>query len=907
MPRPSALVVFACVVLACGPNAPSGRLSNGSQAAAEADPAPPPRADGRLPPGIAPVRYRLELTIDPSAKGFFGRTRIAIQIERPTRAIVLHGRDLSIQTVAITSRSGKQWATARARRAAGSKSEAEELVLTVERELAPGAGEIDLQYQAAFADGLAGVYRVKEGGRDYAFTQFEPTDARRAFPCFDEPGFKVPFELSLTTPEELVAVANTRLVRRSVHHQSGLATHEFESSKPLPSYLVAFAVGELELVAGPSDPVPIRAVTAKGKGALSALAIETADEQLRLLTEWFDQPYPYEKLDLVAVPDFAAGAMENAGLVMFREELLLLDRVRASSGSRRALVGIMAHELAHQWFGNLVTLAWWDDLWLNEAFASWMGSKIVARHKPALGAELEALSAKARVMAIDALRSTRKVRQPVRSSSEALEAFDAITYTKGMSILGMVESWLGEDRFQNGVRSYVARHRHRTATAKDLFAALEESTGRRVSPVMDSFLDQTGVPLVTVELDCGGRRPGARGPAKLVLTQSEYRPLGVEPGPAKTWQFPVCARYRSDQTRRACVLVDGPRVELPLEGGRCPTMVFPNADDRGYYHFALPASELATLAAGGARFLQPAERIGLLGNAWALTRSGALGVDRYLALLRHFRNEPTRAVWERVTGSLDEIERALISEAERPAFERLVSELLGPTARRLGFMPRPSDGDDERLLRRELFDALGRLGNDAWVREQAATVALAWLADPDAVDADAAAVALPIHARSGDERLFEMLRVKLRVAKTPEQRRIAIAGLTALAEPSLVERVLGMLFEPELLKAQDVKYVLPALFARRAPREIAWAWLQKHFDPLQKRLPPFAFGRVAWLIATFCDDAKVQSAAQFLAPRLAKLEGADKPMRQALEAGKLCAAFARGQRRAWRQSQGATP
>jgi cytosol alanyl aminopeptidase len=593
--------------------------------------------------------------------------------------------------------------------------------------------------------------------------------------------------------------------------------------------------------------------------------------------------------------------------VTFREELLLLDRERASSGSRRALVGVMAHELAHQWFGNLVTLAWWDDLWLNEGFASWLGTKIVARHKPALGAELEALGAKSRVMAVDALRTTRKVRQPVRSSSEALEAFDSITYTKGMSILGMVESWLGEDRFQAGVRAYVARHRHRTATAKDLFAALEQATGQRVSPVMDSFLDQTGVPLVTVELECGGKRPGAPGPAKLVLTQSEYRPLGIEPGPAKRWQFPVCARYRSDKDRRACVVVDDQRVELPLEGGRCPTAVFPNAEDRGYYHFALPAAELDALAAGGDRFLQPAERIGLLGSAWALTRSGALGVDRYLSLLPRFRNERSRAAWERITSSLDEIDRALIGEAERPAFERLVSDLLGPTARRLGFSPGPNDGDDQRLLRRELLAALGKLGNDAWTRAQAERVALAWLADPESVDTDAAAVALPLHARSGDERLFDALRERLRAAQTPEQRLIAIGGLTGLSDPGLVERVLAMMLEPQALKAQDVRYVLPALFARRETRAVAWSWLQRHFDRLEKRLPAFVFGRVAWLVASFCNEAEVESAAAFLAPRLAKLEGTDKPMRQAREAGKLCAAFARGQRRALIETLGATP
>lgn len=886
------LCALVLATLSCGPSAP-GRASSPARAepSARPDPSPPPRADGRLPPGVRPLGYRLELTVDPREKSFFGRSVVRIEVEQPGFAIVLHGRDIRVLTAAVSSRAGKQWATAKPRLAAGSRGEPEELVLIVERELPKGPAELDIQYEAPFADGLAGLYRVDVDGRKYAYTQFEPMDARRAFPCFDEPSFKVPFELAVTTPDDLTAVANTPLRERKLHHQSGLATHLFEPSPPLPTYLVALAVGQLDVAPGPESPVPIRAVTAQGRSALTTLARDTAHQQLELLADYFGEPYPYAKLDLVAVPDFGAGAMENPGLVTFREELLLLDSRRASAGARRALANVMAHELAHQWFGNSVTLAWWDDLWLNEGFASWMGTKIVERASPALGAAFEALAAKSRVMGLDALESARRVRQPVRSSSEALEAFDGITYVKGMSVLAMVESWLGEDVFRNGVRSYVQRHRHSTARARDLVSALEAASGKPVSQVMDGFLDQTGVPLVRLEQRCD-----ASG-ARLSIVQSVHRPLGVAGGDEKLWRFPICVRLAGAKDDRVCTLLETRSSELDLGKG-CPKLISPNAGELGYYRWLLPERELRALATRQRGALSTAERLGLVGNAWALVRSGALGADVYLELLRGFADEPSRIVWESIASSLDELERTLASEAERAALARYVDALAGRAARRLGWTPRADDGDERRLLRRTLLGLLVRHGDAAWVREGAAEVARSWLSDPLAVDPDVAAVALPSFAKSADAAFVTALFERLKGASTPEQRMIAISGLTGVREPALVRRVLDALLDPALLKAQDVRYVLPPLFWGRETRELAWSWLVAEFDRLRVRLPPFAFGRVAWVTASFCDDARVERAAAFLGPRLAKLEGADKPMRQAVEAGKLCAALARGQREA---------
>ncbi len=454
------LALLGLAATSCPAPSPSSRWKPDPPAPpALPDPTPPPRDDGRLSSDVHPLRYDLDLSIDPEATSLSGRVRIGVTLDHPTRAIVLHARGPKVLTAAISSKEGKQWAQAKSRRASHSKDDPEELVLVVDKEVSAGAAEIDLQYEAPYAPNLQGAYRVEQGGKHFVFTQFEPNDARRAFPCFDEPGFKVPVHVTLTVPEGNLAVSNMPELRKRENRRSGLVSYEFRVSPPLPTYLVAFAVGAFEVRQGARDPVPIRLISLPGKAKLGTLALDAARDELALLTDYFGTPYPYPKLDLVAVPEFAAGAMENAGLITFREERLLLDEAHTSIDSRRALGGILAHELAHQWFGNLVTMKWWNNVWLNEGFATWMGTKISDRWHPAYGALSEGAQRKHWVMGVDSLPSARKVRQPVHSSSEALEAFDGITYVKGASVLGMAERWVGESVMRRGVQNYLAQHR----------------------------------------------------------------------------------------------------------------------------------------------------------------------------------------------------------------------------------------------------------------------------------------------------------------------------------------------------------------------------------------------------------------------------------------------------------------
>jgi alanyl aminopeptidase len=896
-------IIFAMALTGCAasPAAPAGSSTSsaapGGTIAAQVDSVPPPRGDGRLPAGVKPTRYTMDLSIDPSKKTFGGEVRIGVNLERPLRAIVMHGRGITVTEAFLHTARGKLVGKADLRMAAGSREDPEELVLVFPSEAPAGEAELELRYEAPFNHGLHGLYHVEDNGVSYAFTQFEPNDARRAYPCFDEPGFKVPFELNITVPKGSMAVSNTKVARQHDNAAANTVTFHFEKSPPMPTYLVAFGVGPFDVLEGPKSPVPIRLISAKGKSGLGKLAVETAAAHLDLLGKYFDRVYPYTKLDVVAVPNFASGAMENPGFVTFREELLLVDPEHASTQSRRAMAGVIAHELAHQWFGDLVTMQWWDDLWLNEAFASWMSRKIVDQWRPASQSRLESVGERSNVMAHDSLSTARKIRNPVNSTSDALEAFDGITYGKGQAVLTMIESWLGEEPFREGMRRYVKKHEWGNATAADLYAALSEASGRDVGKVMNSFTDQTGVPVVTAACHAG---EGADASASLQIRQEEYRTLDRKGPSNKLWHIPVCVVYDGgEKIERECILLDSAETKLELgkrrakggDNGGCPAYLYPNAGESGYDRIKLDRADLDKLTKTGLGKLTDLERFGLVSNAWAQVWSGDLPASAYFDVLGSFKKESSRLVWREIIDSLYAADKAVVTDAARPAFAKFVRDTLGPTAHRLGWTTKKDEPDEQKLLRVSVLTALGTLGRDDWALAQAKRVADAWLTDPFQVDADLAKAALPVAAKQPSESLFERLQLVLKSPRTPEVRVLALSGLASFDEPKYVERVLDMMVD-KTVKAQDLQYIFRPLSSRRATRDLTYAWLEKHFDEVAKIIPRFVVGRLAHVMASMCDTGQVRAAEAFFAPRLAKIDGTEKPLRQSVEDGLRCAALA---------------
>ncbi|HZI02699.1 MAG TPA: M1 family metallopeptidase, partial [Archangium sp.] len=472
----------------------------------------------RLGPQVKPTGYTVELTVDPEKEGFDGVVEIALALSESTRQIWLHGKGLTVKEATLTA--GGQPRPARA------VTEGDTFIgFLLENPVGPGTATLRVAYQGlALAKETVGLFRQKDGDNWYALTQFQPDDARRAVPCFDEPGFKVPWQLTLRVPGGQRAFANAP-VESEQTGPDGWKTVRFRTTPPLPSEVVAFAVGPFETVdAAPAGQkgTPVRIVVPKGRTAEAAYAAQATPPLLGLLEDYFGIPYPYEKLDVLAIPrPVLFGAMENPGLVTFQMPLLLARPEHDTLSRQRRFALVQAHELAHQWFGNLVTLAWWDDTWLNESFADWLALKVTGQWQPAWNMDAERVRDRANAMTADRLVTTRRIQQPVESEGDILTAFDgAITYDKGNAVLAMFESWVGPERFRDGVRAHMRQHAHANATAADFFQALSEASGTDMTAPLSTFLHQPGVPLVTLALQCA-----AGAPPKLTLAQRRFLPV----------------------------------------------------------------------------------------------------------------------------------------------------------------------------------------------------------------------------------------------------------------------------------------------------------------------------------------------------------------------------------------------
>jgi alanyl aminopeptidase len=534
----------------------------------------------RLGREVTPTFQSIRLTVDPRHHEFSGQTTIEVAVHKTVSQLRFHARDMKLDRVALHGVAGSV--------AVIHESSAEKGLVTarIAHALAPGAYTLEIDFAARFNTQAASLYRMETGGAAYAFTQFESDDARGAFPCWDEPEFKYPFQITLTVPRSDLAVTNT-LIEKETVMESVTGEYKiviFQKTPPMPTYLLAISVGPLEAIPVPDLRIPGRIIAPQGQAALTAEAAKVTAPILSALEKYFGRAYPYEKLDQIAVPEFWPGAMENAGLVTYADSILLVDSRAASVAQKRNLVAVMAHELSHMWFGDLVTMEWWDDLWLNESFASWMGDKITHQLYPELSIDTEEIAGADRAMLTDAKPSTRAVRQPVSANENFLQTADELAYQKGQRVLGMFERWIGPEKFRQGVIGYLKAHEWKNAAAADLWKALGAAAGKDVNTPMATFLDQGGVPLVSVEPAKGG----------VMLRQHRFLNFGVE-APAATWQIPVVLKFPAGDPKT--VLLTGAEQFVPLD--RTPAWVHPNAGEEGYYRWKVPAVMLVAMMEKG--------------------------------------------------------------------------------------------------------------------------------------------------------------------------------------------------------------------------------------------------------------------------------------------------------------------
>ena len=886
------LLALTCVA-GCGASNDLTVAPTASSAPTVAVNAPPPLETGRLPPLAKPTHYALDLSVDPKDDHLSGVAKISLEVPAPTDVIVLHGRELTYKRAWITDKGEAVTATITPRSSVKNIGTPDEIVLGLPRKVS-GSVELSIEYSALFTDQLVGAYKTVVAGDSYVFTQFEPMDARRAFPCFDEPGFKVPFDISITTPKGNIAIANAAETGRTDSSDKKWLTFKFAPTKPLPTYLVAFAVGPLEVLSAPSSKVPLRVVTVKGKTPLGTTALDATKSFVDIMEKYFATPYPYDKLDLVAVPDFAAGAMENAGLITFREELILVDKDHTPASALRNVGVVIAHELSHHWFGDLVTMSWWDDLWLNEGFATWMETKVVDAWRPELGEGISAVSSRTDAMNLDARPSARAIRREVRSASDADEAFDAIIYDKGAAVLGMLETWLGPEAFQRGVQQYLKAHAYGSATAADLFEALGEASKKDVVSVASSFFDKPGVPLVSVEVDC---KTDPKSPK--VLLKEERLLVEAKPGSTKTeghWKVPVCIDYEGHKGSPVCTLLEGDAGSIDLgkvSGGTptCPKWVAPNVDERGYYRYALTADMFRALAKAD---VSARTRFGVLDNAAALVQAGKLGADVLFDLVdlekpvaKAKLSASDGLIVSKLISTLEGI-GLWVEDADRPRFAKLVAADLIPLAKELGVDPKKGEPDDARLLRRDLLLGIAPLVDDPWLKSESEKHVAAMLKDPSSVDGDTITPLAIVAARNGDAARFDAFVALLKKSQSPQLRSGLLLALGSFSDPVLLRRALDLMLDPEM-KKQDGFYLLRAAGKLPASRPIILAWLGDHAEDIKAKLPTFMRAAIVDELV-MCDATSVAKAHSLFDGKLGDVEGGERALVQLFERADLCIA-----------------
>jgi puromycin-sensitive aminopeptidase len=816
----------------------------------------------RLPRTATPSRYDLQVDTDLEASTFRGSVDVAIDVHERTSAVVLNAADLRLGPAWVTTAGGERRDADRL----DVDAETQRLTVRFGSALEPGEYVLHVGFAGRLNDMLFGYYRSKYTDGDgtehiIGTTHFEPTDARKAFPCWDEPDLKAVFALTLVADEHLAILANAPEVSREPAGDSRVRVR-FADTMPMSTYLVAYCVGQLE-VTDPIDVdgVPLRIVHVPGKGDLTRFGLEIGAFSLRFFSEYYGIPYPDRKVDLIALPDFAAGAMENIGLVTFRETYVLIDPERSTQSEVEAVALVIAHELAHMWFGGLVTMQWWNGLWLNEAFATLMENLAVDAFRP----DWDVWSSFRRTCTVafdvDALESTRPIEYPVRSPDDAHGMFDTLTYTKGAAVLRMIEQYLGAERFRSSIQRYLREHAHGNTETHDLWDAMEAETGEPAAHIMDGWIFQGGYPVIAVEPDDG----------ELRLRQQRFRYEGGDDG--SRWDVPLLVRDAGDDDVER-VLVPPHGADVALAPG---SLAVANAGESSFVRVRYDDDLLERVSAGLGE-LRAVERYGIVDDTWAGAIAGAIPVPAYLTFLERFRDEQDLYVWQIVLSSLGALER-LVEGAPRQALHRWIRDLLAPIASALGPEAGAGDSDLRRSLRGAVLSSLALLGDDADAVDRArALEERARSGEP--VDPPLAAAATVVVAATGNAEDYERYDVAREKMPTPQQQLRYLYALADFRVPALLDRTLESTLT-DAIRPQNGPHVQARAVANRAVGERAWAFVKDHWDDSLRRFNPSSVIYIAESVRYLTTPERQHDAEVFFAEHPIPQSG--KMLAQALE------------------------
>ena len=817
----------------------------------------------RLPRHVVPLRYDLRLEPDLTAARFAGQETITLTVHQPISEIVLNAIELDITSAQI------EGATGSARQATIRLDEATQRChLSFTEPLSPGIWKLAIAFRGTLNDKLRGFYRSTykdEHGvaHSLAATQFEATDARRAFPCWDEPDFKAVFATTLVVDPMLTAVSNTTIASET--HAGGKKVVRFDDTIKMSTYLVAFIVGRIE----PTKPVmvgqtPLRLWAVPGKGHLARFGQDIAAASLSFFESYYGMPYPGDKLDLLAIPDFASGAMENLGAITYRETALLVDQLSATHGELERVADVVAHENAHMWFGDLVTMSWWNGLWLNEAFATFMEMLAVDAWKPEWKRWDSFGVSRAAAFSVDGLCSTRPIEYPVQAPKDADAMFDVLTYEKGASVLRMLEQHIGPTVFRDGVRDYLRAHAYGNADTNDLWVSLGKIAKQPVPELMNGWIFQPGFPLVTATVSPS---------SELTIKQQRFSYLSDEqssPSKDQRWQIPLQMRITAaGKTGTSRMLLTEKSTTVPLPHDWESVLI--NEGGHGFYRVRYASDMLSRLLNAGIDRLAVTERFNVINDAWATTVAGLMPLTDYLDLTARFTTERDKNVWAILIDSFSFLNR-IITVEDRPALEAFVRGRVGPAVTELGWVPRSGESEGTKQLRGELIGAQGKLGNDPAIQDRAAELYRAYRNDAAAVDPNVVSALVAILAHTGDATRYDEFNERFRTASTPQEERRYLFSLAAFQPKALLERTLVRTVSGEI-RTQDAPFLISAILGNVYGRELAWDFLKANWEKMDQLFPKQGLRRMCGGIVSLATSELERDVRDFFTARKIDLGG----------------------------------
>jgi puromycin-sensitive aminopeptidase len=786
----------------------------------------------RLPTTVNPERYAIKLTPDLTTWTFGGEEYVTVQINQAVREIVLNAAELEIQSVSLMDASGKLHGASVAL-----DHDNEQARFSFPSDLPVGRSDLSIKFTGVLNDKLHGFYRSTYRGADgqdkpLASTQFESTDARRAFPCWDEPAIKAVYQVTLVVDEKLTAISNAGVVREMLLPGTGKKEVVFADTIKMSTYLVAFIVGEFEA----TEPVmignaPLRVWAVPGKKRLAKFAVDIGKASLEHFSAYYGVPYPGDKLDLIAIPDFASGAMENLGAITFRETALLVDSEKATRAELERVADVVSHENAHMWFGDLVTMRWWNGLWLNEAFATFMEMLAVDAWKPEWRRWDSFTASRAAAMQVDGLKSTRPIEFPVEKPEEAAGMFDVLTYEKGASVLRMLEQFLGAERFRDGIRLYLQRHQFANTETTDLWNALEESTGQPVRALMDTWIDQPGYPLISV----------AKEGRTLVLSQQIFRYIQDGTEVERKWHVPIFLRLGTSSGIAVKTLLLAEKQQRVEFSGDLDWAVV-NAGGHGFYRVRYSAELAESLKSDLGKTLSAVERFGLVNDGWATTLAGLTSLPDYLGLIELLRDEDDVNVWTTVIGSCHQLGR-ILDDGQRAGLERRLRALFAAAVERVGWAVKSGESELTSQLRGDLIGALGTVAADQATQERARELFVAYEKNTDSVDRNLIPALVSIIAHTGGAADYEKCVAKFKNAQTPQEETRYLFALGNFPDAQLIDRTLDLTVNGEV-RTQNSPYLMRGVLLNRHGRGKAWSFMKMYWHEMLRQYPDNSIPRM---------------------------------------------------------------